>query len=95
MSKNLKKLDVSDYLANNESIAEYLNAAIEEDDQALLMAAIADVAKAIGMQTIAKSSGLGRESLYKALAPGAKPRFETVYKILQALGVRLTMSVSH
>ena len=95
MSKNLKKFDASDYLTDNESIAEYLNAVIEEDDQALLMAAIADVAKATGMQTIAKSSGLGRESLYKALAPGAKPRFETVYKILQALGVRLTMSVSH
>ena len=59
------------------------------------MAAIADVARATGMQAIAKSSGLGRESLYKALAPGAKPRFETVFKILQALGVRLTMSTPH
>ena len=92
MSNDLKKFDVSDYLTDNESIAEYLNAAIEEGDQELLMAAIADIAKATGMQAIASSSGLGRESLYKALAPGAKPRFETVYRILQALGVKLTMT---
>ena len=92
MSKDLKKFDASEYLTDSEAVAEYLNAAMEDGDQALLMAAIADVAKATGMQAIARSSGLGRESLYKALSPGAKPRFETVYKILQALGVRLSMS---
>ncbi|MFK0573256.1 addiction module antidote protein [Endozoicomonas sp.] len=95
MSDKLQKFDVSDYLSDEESIAEYLNAAMEEGDQALLMAAIADVARATGMQAIAQQSGLGRESLYKALAPGAKPRFETVFKILQALGVRLTMNAQH
>ena len=95
MSDKLQKFEVSDYLSDEESIAEYLNAAMEEGDQALLMAAIADVARATGMQAIAQQSGLGRESLYKALAPGAKPRFETVFKILQALGVRLTMSTQH
>jgi len=53
------------------------------------MAAVGDVAKARGMATIARDSGLGRESLYKALAPGAKPRFDTIMKVLQALGLKL------
>ena len=55
-----------------------------------LLAAICDVAKARGMAQIARDTGLGRESLYKALAPGAKPRFETVMKVARALGLRFT-----
>nr|MDT0253762.1 putative addiction module antidote protein [Endozoicomonas sp.] len=89
MEKGLKKFDVSEYLTDNETIAEYLNAAIDTGDQAILLAAIGDIAKATGMQGIASSTGLGRESLYKALPPGAKPRFETIFKILQAPGVTL------
>ena len=95
MSRKLKTFDASDYLDDSETIAEYLNAVIETDDQALLLSAIGDIAKATGMQKIANDSGLGRESLYKALAPGAKPRFETVFKILQALGVSLKISPQH
>jgi hypothetical protein len=52
---------------------------------------VTDVAKARGMTAIAASTGLGRESLYKALAPGAKPRYETIVKVLHGLGVRLTV----
>ena len=92
MSKELKAFDASEYLTDNETIAEYLNAAIETGDQEILLSAIGDIAKATGMQTIARASGLGRESLYKALAPGAKPRFETVFKVLNALGVTVTIS---
>ncbi len=51
--------------------------------------AVADVAKAKGMSNVASQTGLGRESLYKAFAPGAKPRYETVLKVLKALGVQL------
>ena len=60
--------DVADYLDNEETIAEYLNAAAEDADPAVLLAALSDVAKARGMATVAKAAGLGRESLYKALA---------------------------
>jgi len=59
-------------------------------DPDLLLLALGDVARAKGMAQVAKDSGLGRESLYKALAPGAKPRFETVMKVARALGVKFT-----
>jgi probable addiction module antidote protein len=89
MAEKLFKFDAAAYLNNEETIAEYLSAVMEKNDLDLLLAAVGDVAKARGMATIARDSGLGRESLYKALAPGAKPRFETVMKVLQALGLKL------
>lgn len=85
------KFDAADYLDNEETIAEYLTAALEDENPDVFLAAIADVAKARGMAAIAKSTGLGRESLYKALAPGAKPRYETIVKVLHGLGVKLTI----
>lgn len=57
---------------------------------ARLLMELGDVARARGMAKVAEDSGLGRESLYKALAPGAKPRFDTVLKVARALGVKLT-----
>jgi probable addiction module antidote protein len=85
----LTKFDVVDYLKNDEVIAEYITAAIEENDPDFLLQALNDVARARGMGNIAALSGLGRESLYKALSPGAKPRFATIMKVMQALGLRL------
>ena len=67
----LKKFDAADYLENEELIAEYLSAALEDENPDVFLAAVSDVAKARGMTAIANSTGLGRESLYKALAPGA------------------------
>ena len=84
------RFDAADYLDNEEIVAEYLTAALEHDDPAVFLAAVADVAKARGMTQLAKDTGLGRESLYKALAPGAKPRYDTVLKLLHGLGVKLT-----
>jgi probable addiction module antidote protein len=92
MIKKTKKFDVSDYLKDEETIAAYLNAVLEENDQDLLLGAIGDIAKARGMKQIARKAGLGRESLYKALAPGAKPRFETIMGVLRALDVNLTLT---
>jgi probable addiction module antidote protein len=83
--------DAADYLDSDATMAEYLNAAIEDGDPDLFLVAIKDIARARGMTQLAKDSGLGRESLYKALAPGAKPRFETVAKVMQALGVKLAV----
>jgi len=82
--------DASHYLDSDEMVAEYLNAALVDGDPDLLIAAIADVARARGITRIAADAGLGRESLYKTLAPGSKPRMDTVFKLLRALGVRLS-----
>ena len=82
--------DAADYLDDEETIALYLNAALEDPNPDVLLAAIRDVARARGMTQLANAAGLGRESLYKALTPGAKPRYDTVLKLLHALGVSLT-----
>ena len=87
----LKRFDAADYLDSEEMIAEYLSAALEDENPDVFLAAVSDVAKARGMTAIAASTGLGRESLYKALAPRAKPRYETIVKVLDGLGVRLTV----
>ena len=79
----------SDYLDNEETIAEYLAAALENPNPDIFFGAVRDVAKARGISAVAESAGLGRESLYKTLRPGAQPRFETVRRLLVALGVRL------
>ena len=83
----ITRFDVTEHLDNEEVIAEYLAAAIEDSNPNVFLAALADVAKARGMAKLAKDSGLSRESLYKTLSPGAKPRFETIMRITKALGV--------
>jgi probable addiction module antidote protein len=90
--RKLAPFNTADYLDNEEVIAEYLAAALEDSDPEAFLMAVSNVAKARGIAKLAKDSGLGRESLYKALAPGAKPRFETVRKLVDALGVRWTFS---
>ena len=79
--------EVADYLDSEETIAEYLSLAALDENPDVLLKALGDVAKARGMAKVAKASGLGRESLYKTLAPGAKPRFETIATIMRALNV--------
>lgn len=91
----LGKFDAADYLDNEEVIAQYLAAALEDPDPDVFLAAVADVAKARGMTQLARDAGLGRESLYKALAPGAKPRYDTILKLLHGLGVKLHAAPSH
>lgn len=87
--------DAADYLNDEEAIAEYLTAALEDPNPDVFLAAIRDVARARGMAQLAKDAGLGRESLYKALAPGAKPRYDTVIKLLHALGVKISATPVH
>lgn len=86
----LLPFDAARYLTDDAAIAEYMTAVLETDDSDLLLLALSDIARARGMAQVAKDAGLGRESLYKALAPGAKPRFDTILKVARALGVRLT-----
>lgn len=89
-SPKLVPFDAARYLDDDAAIAEYLSAVLEAGDPDLLLLALADVARAKGMAQVAKDAGLGRESLYKALTPGSKPRFDTVLKVARALGVKLT-----
>jgi probable addiction module antidote protein len=88
-ARRLLQFDAARYLTDDAAVAEYVTSVLEADDPDLLLLALADIARARGMAQIAKEAGLGRESLYKALAPGAKPRFDTVLKVARALGVRL------
>jgi len=93
--KQIASFDAADYLDNEKVIAEYLNAALEDENPNVFLVAVSDVAKARGMAQLAKDTGLGRESLYKALTPGAKPRYDTVLKLMRALGVQLHAIPAH
>ena len=84
-----KKWDAAEYLETEEDMIAYLEAALEENDPALIAAALGDITRAKGMTEIAKKTGLGRESLYKALSPGGNPEFSTVLKVVRALGLEL------
>jgi probable addiction module antidote protein len=89
----LTNFDISQYLDSDEMIAEYLTQVLYEGDNDEFLEAIGYIAKAKGMSKIAQESGLGRESLYKTFASGSKPRFETVMKVINSLGVKLKVAV--
>lgn len=93
-SVELKPFDAAEYLADETAIAEYLTASFEIGDEQVLLNAVGTAARARGMSQLARDSGLGRESLYKALAPGAKPRYDTLLKVIRALGVDITFSAA-
>ena len=81
--------DAADHIETKEDMAAYLEAALEDGDPALVVAALGDIARSKGMTNIARETGLGRESLYKALSLEGNPEFATVLKVIQALGLRL------
>lgn len=90
MSKTTTKLwDPAEHLKTDEDMAAYLEAALEEGDAALVAAALGDIARAKGMTQLARDTGLGRESLYKALSASGNPEFATVMKVVSALGLKL------
>lgn len=89
-SVKVTAFDVAQHLDDDVALANYMSAILDMNDSDLLLAALNNVARAKGMAQVARDTGLGRESLYKALAPGAKPRFETIVLVARALGVKLT-----
>ncbi|MFK0343679.1 MULTISPECIES: addiction module antidote protein [unclassified Pseudomonas] len=89
MSEKLIPFDMAALLSSDEAITEYLSQVLADGDTEEIIRALSHIARARGMTQIATESGLGRESLYKALTPGAKPRFDTVLKVIRALGVDL------
>jgi len=92
MSKlKVSKFDIAEYLDDEVMIEEYLNNALEEGKTEDLITAIGHIAKAKGMTKIASETGMSRPSLYKALSKGSKPQFETIQKVIKALGGNLSV----
>ena len=89
-----RKWDAVNYLQSDVDQIAYLEAALEDGDAALVAAAIGDIARAKGMSQLARDTGLGRESLYKSLSESGNPELATVLKVLQALNLRLHVSVA-
>jgi probable addiction module antidote protein len=92
MSKiKTRPFDASNYLKDEADVAAYLQAAIEDGDPALLAAALGDIAKARGMSQLARDTGLSRESLYKSLSGERAPSSDTLFKVIHAMGFKLTV----
>ncbi|KPB32302.1 MULTISPECIES: addiction module antidote protein [Pseudomonas] len=94
MNNETTPFDTVDYLKTPEDMANYLDACLEEDsgDGLLIRAALNDIARAYGMTQIARDTGLGRESLYKALGANGNPEFTTIMKVVRAMGIKLHAS---
>ena len=81
--------DAAEHLETAEDMVAYLEAALEQDDPQLVVAALGDIARSKGMAVVAREAGLGRESLYKSLSPDGNPEFGTVLWVMRALGHKL------
>lgn len=93
-AETFTRYDTSDYLESEEDIAAYLSACAEEDDPALFLAALGDVARARNMTQLAAKTGLTRMGLYKALSGTGNPSFATVSKVAHALGLKITVAAA-
>ena len=91
MALKTTRFDAAEYLDSPEAVAAYLNDAIEHGNAEELVAALGTVARARGMSLIARETGLGRESLYKALIGSANPGFATVNKVIASLGLKIAV----
>ncbi|KTC39567.1 MAG: addiction module antidote protein [Pseudomonas sp.] len=94
MRTPVTRFDAADYLKTPQDMVAYLDACFEEDagDGVLIRAALNDIARARGMTQVARDTGLGRESLYKALGSQGNPEFATIIKVMKALGLKLHVS---
>ena len=91
MNVTTRQWDAGEYLDSPEMIHEYLKASIEEGDPQALIIALGNVARAVGMSEIARKTNLSRQNLYKALSPNSSPKFDTIKKVIDALGCKLTV----
>lgn len=92
---NLPRFDITEHLTDDAAIAEYLSIMAEDDDPAMFLVALGDVARARGMTQVAKEAGIGRESLYKALRADSQPQHETIKRVCHALGFRIQFVPTH
>ena len=88
----LKRFDVVDLLDSDEALVEYLNVALEENDPKYFAKALGNVARAKGMSSVSESTGLGRQSLYRALSESGNPRIDTLFRVLDALNAKLDVT---
>lgn len=89
-----RPFDMANYLSDEADVAEYMRQVMEDGDPALLGAALGDVARARGMSKLAKDTGLSRESLYKSLSGERAPSTDTLFKVMKALGLKLTIETA-
>ena len=89
-----RPFDMANYLGDEADVAEYMRQVMEDGDPALLGAALGDVARARGMSKLAKDTGLSRESLYKSLSGERAPSTDTLFKVMKALGLKLTIEAA-
>ncbi|WP_025130546.1 addiction module antidote protein [Pseudomonas sp. PH1b] len=96
MRTPVTRFDAAEYLKTPEDMVAYLEACFEEDtgDGVLIRAALNDIARARGMTQVARATGLGRESLYKALGSQGNPEFATIIKVMKALGLKLHVGLA-
>ncbi len=90
--KKATKWDASEYLASEEDMAAYLNAALEDGDTSVIASALGDIARVKGMTQLSRETGITRDGLYKALSPNGNPTFDTVQKVIKTLGLRLSIT---
>lgn len=88
---NVSTWDASDYINDEQDAIDYLDAVAETGDPTLMQAALGDIARARGMGRIAAEAGVGRESLYKSLSREGNPSFQTIVKVVRALGGRISI----
>lgn len=88
---DLPEFDMAEHLGSDEAVAQYLSIVLEENDPAELAHALGTIARARGMTEVARASGVTREALYKALRPTSQPRFDTIMKIINSLGLKLSV----
>ena len=88
----LKEFDVVDFLDSDEALVEYLNVALETNDPKYFTKALGNVARVKGMSSISEDTGLGRQSLYRALSGEGNPRIDTLFKVLESLDIRLAVT---
>lgn len=94
VKEKFARYDTADYLESEEDIAAYLSACAEENDPALFLVALGDVARARSMSELAAQTGLTRMGLYKALSGTGNPSFATVSKVAHALGFKITVEAA-
>ena len=88
----LKEFDIVDFLDSDEALVEYLNVALETNDPKYFTKALGNVARAKGMSSVSEDTGLGRQSLYRALSGEGNPRIDTLFKVLESLDIRLAVT---
>ena len=95
MTLTTQPFEAARFLEDDEAVAVFITSILEENNPALLAAALGEVAKARGMAQVAEKSGMAREALYKALRSDSQPRFETIARVCAALGVKLVAQPAH